>query len=244
MNETFRRPMPKGIAALILLAGMLPAGAAADDKPSAILIGGSQAGSRDSYSYLGFVMPALDGQVGQGWYVRAVASWISYRYDKDVDGRTVEVRAKAPGVDAGLGYAWRSAASSADLSLAVGARHTSLSPDVQTDGPKGSNFTLTPQVMAQHSFGPSVDADLLANYSFGTQDRFARARLGLHPNSRWRTGVEAAVAAGADYRNTRAGLFAGTSFASGWWVDLSAGRSHSRDGKQGNYLSVALSKSL
>ena len=175
-----------------------------------------------------------------------MASWLTYRYDTVVDASPVEVRASAPGMEAGLGYAWSGygwsgASFSGDLSIALGARYTRLRPDVPTDGPKGTRLTLTPQWASRHDFSSHVNADVLASYSFGTRDRFVRARLGLHPIPPWRVGIEGVLSAGTDYRNVQRGGFVGAPIAPGWWVDLNAGRARSRDGKASSYIGISTS---
>ena len=230
--------------AAVLTAASGAAAQAPPAQPVRLLIAGAQGSSEGSYSYAGVLQPIWGGQLGNGWYRKVLASWLAYRYDTERDGEDVTVRARAPGLEGGLGHVWNRGAFKSDLSLSVGVRHTRLRPDVPTDGPKGTRATLMPQWYASYAFSPRVDAEWLASYTIGTRDRFARVRLGLRPVSGWRVGPEAVVQAGPEYRNRQFGLFAGTLVAAGVTVDVNAGQARSREGKESAYLGVAVSKTF
>ena len=234
------------IAALFASVLLTPGAArAAEPASQTLLIGGGQASANSGFGYAGAILPWQGAQVGQGWFTKAVASWVSYRYGTLVGGSTVEVRANSPGVEGGVGYAWgMGTAFTGDASLALGARYTSISPEVPTDGPKGARVMLTPQVFGRYDATPFVNAELRASYSFGTRDRFAKARLGWHPAPPWRVGLELVQAAGTTYRDVQRGVFAGAPVAPGWWVDVNAGSSRARDGKQGHYIGLSTSRVL
>lgn len=207
-------------------------------------IAGLQLSPDNSYSYLGWLRPVWGGSLGRGWYHKTVGSWLTYRYDTDHEGRQVEVRARAPGVETGLGHVWQHDSLQVDLSVSAGVRHTRRRPDVASEGPGGTQLTLTPQLSLRQAWGPRTDGELLASYSFGTRGRFARARLGWRPQASWRGGVEASIAAGPDYRNDQIGLFAGRQVAPGLTLDFNAGRAHARDSGHSAYLGVAASKTF
>lgn len=234
-------------ARIALLFACASAGAANGAEPAAqyLLIGGGQASANSGFVYAGAIVPWQGAQVGQGWFTKGVASWVSYRYGTLVGSSLVDVRANSPGVEGGVGYAWgMGSAFTGDASLALGARYITVSPDVPTDGPKGARVMLTPQVFGRYDFNSFVNAELRASYSFGTRDRFAKARLGWHPAPPWRVGLELVQAAGTTYSDVQRGVFAGAPVAPGWWVDVNAGSSRARDGKQGRYIGISTSRVL
>ncbi|MES2887716.1 MAG: cellulose biosynthesis protein BcsS [Pseudomonadota bacterium] len=214
---------------------------AASSSPD-LLIAGSQGSSDTHYSYVGTLVPMWGGTLGQGWFRKTVASWLTYRFDTVQAGQNVTVRAQAPGIEGGLGYAWNAPGRAADVSLSIGARHTRLDPDVSTAGTRGTELTLTPQGFIRQDLNRWLDADVLASYSFGTEGRFARGRLGTRVVPNWRIGVEGVQVAGPDYRSLQRGVFASTSLSNGMSLDLNAGQARARDGKTAAYVGVALSK--
>ena len=242
-DRTLARTRTRTALLVAIACGWHIASAAADDRPAPLLIGGGQASANSGFAYIGALQPWRGATVGDGWFTKGVASWVSYRYDTVVEGRTVDVRANAPGLEGGVGYAWGSGtAFTGDASLALGARYTRYSPDVPTDGPKGARATVTPQLFVRYDFTSFVNAETRASYSFGTRDRYAKVRLGWHPAPPWRVGVETVAASGTTYRDTQRGVFAGAPVAPGWWVDVNAGTSRARDGKQGSYVGVSSSR--
>ena len=215
--------------------------AAAADEPSILLIGGSQGSAVSSYTYLGAIKPMVGASVGRGGFYKTVASWLTYRYDTEIGGANVDVQASAPGIETGVGYAWDSVSFKSDVSLVAGVRNTRLRPDVDTDGPSGARLTLTPQLSSRVLLTRSLEADVIASYSFGTRGQFARVRVGAEPAAGWRAGLEAMLAAGPDYRNLQRGGFVGTSVAPGWFVELNAGRAEPHSGSSSSYIGISFS---
>lgn len=245
MHQLLSRGGMRAAASLALLLAAGGAACAADAVSPTLLIGGGQASANSGYTYLGAIRPWRGANLGEGWFTRGVASWVSYRYGTVVAGNTVDVRANAPGLEGGIGYAWGAgSAFTGDASLALGARTTQVTPDVPTEGPKGTRATLTPQVFVRYDVTSFINAEMRASYSLGTRDRFAKLRLGWHPAPPWRVGVEMVSAAGTTYRDVQRGVFAGAPVAPGWWVDVNAGSSRAREGKQGAYLGVSTSRVL
>ena len=219
------------------------AGDAPADAPGMLMIGGVQGSSVNSYAYVGLIRPMRGATPGHGFFWRGVASWLTYRYDTRPAGAAadIEVKASAPGIDGGAGWAWDDGSFSGDVSLAAGVRHTSLSPDVEP-GRRPTRLTVTPQLALRYRFSGRIDADAIGAVSSGTRDSFARARLGAEPISGWRAGVEAVVASGPNYRNVNRGLFAGTGVARGWWIEVNAGRTTPQGGQPpSTYAGVSVS---
>ncbi|ART53319.1 hypothetical protein CBP34_18880 [Acidovorax carolinensis] len=226
------------------LAALLCAGGLAQGQETQrLFIGGSQASSAGSYTYAGQIAPLEGARVGQGWFHKSVASWLTYRYDTDVQGLPVQARAGAAGFETGWGYAWDGDRLQGDVALSVGLRHTRLRPDaVRASGEHGTRITLTPQISARYLITPQWDADMLASYSAGTRSRFARARVGWRPaDTAWRVGLEATLSQGKDYRTEQAGLFAGHSIGAGWFLEINAGQAKPRDGKSTPYIGLSAS---
>jgi len=235
------RRVPSSVAICAALSG-LAFTAAAQQAPQ-LVIGGSQISSESSYTYLGVITPVQGARLGQGWFQKTVGSWLTYRYDTEHNGAPVGVRASAPGIETGMGYAWQGESLKGDVSLTVGVRHTRLRPaDVPTDGPEGTQLTLTPQLAAGYQFSRTVDADLIASYSLGTRSRFARLRWGFQPGGDWRAGLEGVLSQGPDYRNLQRGVFVGLPLAQGWFIDVNAGQVQPRDGQRTPYVGLSFSR--
>lgn len=219
---------------------LLPGLACAQTPAQTLFIGGAQGSAENSYTYAGWIRPFAGGRVGDGWYGKVIASWLAYRYDGNVGGQPVEVKANAPGLEAGVGRIWTSGAWRQDLSLSVGARHTRIRPEGANSGAAGTRATLTPQYALAYDPTLRLGADLLAAYALGTGDRFGRLRGGWRPAAGWRLGVEGVVAAGRDYRNRQAGLFGGTQLGP-VWLEVAGGQAQSRDGRDSGYFGISLS---
>lgn len=225
--------------AALLCAGM-PAQA---QEAQQLFIGGSQGSSAGTYTYAGQIAPLEGARVGQGWFRKTVASWLTYRYDTDLAGLPVQARAGAAGIESGWGYAWDGEQLKADVSLSLGLRHTRLRPDaLRADGEHGTRIMLTPQVSARYLINSQWDADMLAAYSTGARSRFARARVGMRPaDTGWRLGLEASLSQGKDYRTEQTGVFAGRSIGAGWFLEVNAGQAKPRDGKSTPYIGLSVS---
>jgi hypothetical protein len=218
-------------------------GHAEEAKPQTLFIGGVQGSSAGTYTYAGHIAPLQGARVGQGWFYKNVASWLTYNYNTDIGGAPVQARAGAAGFETGLGYAWEHQQLTGDVSLLVGVRNTRLWPlALRAEGDHGTHATLTPQVAARYQFSSRWNADVLASYSMGPQSSFSRGRLNWHPGDKtWRIGVEVSLSEGEDYRTKQTGLFAGRPLGSGWFVEMNAGQAQSKDGNNTPYVGVSFS---
>jgi hypothetical protein len=213
----------------------------ADDKPT-LWIGGTQHSEDSDYTYLGAIRP-LDGQsFEQGWYWQAIASWLSYEYDLSIGGQPDTLKARAPGVEVGLGHRWSSDDWNLALSLSAGYRDYRLSPDVRTEKPEGSTLSLIPQLQFNYAIAETVSLGLLSNWAIGPQSTFNRLRLGYQPNWRWQLGPELYYQEGRNYRVKQAGLFASRILDSGLNIELNAGLAETQDQSGSGYIGFALSK--
>lgn len=228
----------------VLLGLFIATGAhAKDDDP--LFIGGVQASSDSSYTYAGIITPIWGGKLGQGWFNRTIASWLTYEYSTTVNGADRTVRAKAPGVETGLGYAWAGANYGIGLSAAIGYRYFKVSPDLPDEDPQGGVVTFSPQVQANYAFTKRWDTDLIASHTFAgksAESTFGRLRFGFKPRQDWRLGIEGIHQEGENYRIEQSGLFATKYLANGWGVELSGGNANSKDGNDSAYMGLAVSK--
>ncbi|HVL43811.1 MAG TPA: cellulose biosynthesis protein BcsS [Acidovorax sp.] len=229
----------------LLWVGLSCAGAlaSAQDAAPRLYIGGSQGSSAGTYTYAGQIVPLEGARVGQGWFQKTVASWLTYQYDTTVAGAPTEAKAGAAGIEGGWGYAWDTERFKGDASLSLGLRHTQLRPAAaRADGQHGTRVTLTPQIGARYLFTPRWDADVLASYSAGTHSSFGRARMGVRPgDTEWRLGLEATLSQGKDYRTQQTGVFAGRNLGTGWFLEVNAGQARPRDGKSTPYVGLSAS---
>ena len=234
---------PRAAAAWLALAASAAPAMAQERAAQGLYIGGSQGSSAGTYTYAGQIVPLEGARVGQGWFRKHIASWLTYRYDTDVGGTPIRARAGAAGLETGWGYAWDTEHFQGDVSLGLGVRHTRLRPALaRVDGEHGTRVTLTPQVAARYLLTPHWDASLLASYSLGAHSSFARARTGVQPQgSSWRLGVETSLSKGRDYRTQQVGVFAGRPVGTGWFVEVNAGHARPKDGKDSPYVGVSLS---
>lgn len=236
MNTAFRTQIGFGLLTL------LAAGQAFAQQSSYLGISGFQASSDASYGFAGVIVPFDGGQVGEGPYYKAIVSWLRYEYNTPLGNQQIGIRANAPGIEAGAGYAFKGENYGIDVSATLGYRNISVKPFVPPDEKEGNVFTLNPQVQARYQFAPTVDADLIASYAFGQDTSFSRARLGWKPEATWRTGVEAIRQSGANYRVNQQGLFAVKQLQNGLAVEFSGGRAESRDGSTSGYGGLGLAK--
>lgn len=236
-------------SALILTLLSMPMFAQADEGVQAekvaartLIFGGTQQSNQSNYTYLGAIRPIWGGELGQGWFQSLIASWLAYQYEVTFNNQPDTLKAKAPGIDAGLGYAWTGHDYTLNFSVAAGYRHYNLSPNVPGEKPEGSVFNLTPQIQAGYQLTKLIDIALLSNYSFGQQSNFNRVRLGAKYIDNWHLGLEAMYQEGRNYRIQQHGLFATHYFNNGVSLELSGGQLKSQDDKTTGYFGVAFSK--
>lgn len=212
--------------------------------PSSLVIAGSQVSEGSSYSYAGLLTPLSGDSLGQGWFTKVIGSWLTYRYTTTINQAQTRVDARAPGIEAGPGYAWSGTNYHLDASATLGYRQVRLTPTIPADESKGSGWFVAPQLQARYDFTRSIDGDLIVSYAFRQHNSFDRARLGWKPSENWRVGVETVLLHGDDYRIRQNGVFASTSFDNGLSLSFSAGRSTPRDETRSTYVGIAFSTSM
>lgn len=240
-KSTDLRPA-RQISASVLAATLSLLACAESHAQASLYLAGIQTSSTTTYTYVEQVKPLAGATLGQGWYSKARLSWLDYNYAVTQNNADVKVSANAPGLEAGMGYAWQSKDFRVDLSASAGYRYLSLKPALPADEKTGGIFTLKPQVQARWQMHPLLDADLIADTTIGMHSAFVRSRLGWRAHPDWRIGVESMQQNGSNYRIRQTGLFAATPLSNGVGLEFNTGRTEPRDGQAGNYLGVGLSR--
>ena len=218
---------------------MFPVQAADQER---LLIGGTQISELNTFSYIGMLSPFTGSKIGEGWYSKIIASWLTYEYDTSDDNLDVTAKAKAPGLDLGVGYSWTGANYGVSLGLSGGYRHINISPRLPDEDPQGDVFTITPDIQARYRFNEKFDTDIISSYAFGQQAFFSRTRLGWHPHQDWRVGVEVFWQKGQNYKNRQLGIFGSSYLKNGFSYELSGGVSENDNGATSPYVGVSFAK--
>jgi hypothetical protein len=186
-----------------------------------VVFSGAEGSSNSSYTYL--------------------VSMIRYRFSSTERGPSEDVYGTVPGIEGGVGYAWRFGARTLDLSATVGSRNIRLSPFEPKDEHTGQVVTLNPQLMAYAPLIGRFDADLIANYALGLGSSFARLRAGFRSAERWRTGIETKHLKGHHYETQAAGVFVAIPLSGKFTLELTAGKEKPRDEPSVSYGGMAFS---
>lgn len=227
---------------LLLSASLLASCAAWSQEPTNVFFGGAQYSSDSSYTFAGLLRPMTGAKLGEGWYQKAVASWLTYRYNTNINGQNYDIHASAPGIEAGVGYGWKGDAYALDLSGAVGYRRARVTPIVPANEVSGNVFTFNPQIQASYSFTPKLEASAIASYAFGQKSAYGRGRLAYKIDPTWFAGLQETYLKGPNYRINQHGLVLGRRLGDGYAVEVSFGQSRPRDGGNAGYISVGLSR--
>ena len=229
---------------LSALALMLSLSTAHAESPVNVMFAGTQGSPRSSYAYLGAIAPMEGAELGRGAYSKAVLSWLDYRYNSNERGPQTEINARGAGLELGVGYAWRYERSTFDLSATLGYRDLRVTPFAPADQKSGGVLTLNPQVAASTRLTDTVDADLMANYSFGLRSSWARARIGAKPSGSWRAGIEATILDGPNYSIRQQGVFISLPVDAVTSLEFTVGRAKPRDDDASTYVGIGFARSF
>jgi Cellulose biosynthesis protein BcsS len=216
--------------------------AAFAEDASNVFFGGAQYSRNSSYTYAGLLRPMADAKAGEGWYEKAVASWLTYRYATNLNGQDYEIRSSAPGVEGGVGYAWKGDTYTFDLSGTIGYRHARVTPIVPPNEVTGNVWTFNPQLQASLAFTPKVEASTIASYAFGQKSAYVRGRLAYKIDPAWFAGLQETYLKGPNYRINQHGLVVGRSLGNGYAAEISFGQSKPRNESSTGYVAVGLSR--
>ncbi len=167
------------------------------------LTGGEVAGDGNAYAFAGAIKPLGRGsKLGQGWVQRYWLDWAGYRFD--VGGE--EIRARAPGVSAAVGYQRGIAGGYMAGYVGLGYRDTRLSPDKPQVKARGgqSSFQMLGEI--DRRINDQWRFTGAAHLAFGPDSYWTRAKF-LFPTASgpyWR-GVEIVFQGDSDYRAVKAG---------------------------------------
>lgn len=215
--------------------------AAAQDG-SNVFFGGAQYSQDSSYTYAGLLRPVAGAKPGEGWYQKAVASWLTYQYVFNMNGQDVEIRSSGLGAEVGAGYAWKGGNYTVDLSGSVGYRHVRVTPIVPPNEVTGNVWTFTPQVQASLAVTPKIEASTIASYAFGQKSAYARGRLAYKIDPVWFAGIQETYLKGPNYRTNQHGVVVGRNLGNGYAAEVSVGQSKPRNESGTGYVAVGLSR--
>lgn len=228
---------------LLLLAGLCSVGAAWAGDDAAIVLGGTEVSSSNTYTQAGMIMPLPGNTVRQGWHVPVFVSDLSYNYKTLQNGQSVQVRATVPGVRAGMGYQWLVDNTDWGVSVSLGYQNTRQQPYIPATGKQGAAWIVLPQAGVRSQFLPQWDVDVLANYALGQHAYWSRGRLGYQARWDWRGGLELGAQAGSNYRILKRGLFVATPVWGGAMLEMNAGLQSNIDFSNQGYWGLAVSRS-
>lgn len=219
----------------------LPTAARAQEL-TGVAIGGVQYSPDSSYTYAGMLKSFPGGRLGEGWYSKVIASWLTYRYDTNINGTDYEIRARAPGIEGGVGYGWKRDRYTLSLSASIGLRHITVKPIVPENEETGNVWTFNPQLQGSLALTPKVEASTLASYAFGQESAYAQARLAWKPNGTWFVGLQEIYLKGRNYRINQHGIVVGRPVGNSYTFEVSGGRSRPRNGDSTGYFALGLSR--
>lgn len=210
-------------------------------RAESLMIAGTTLSNTSSYTYVGMVDPLGGGEIGKGWFASYIGSYLTYDYQTLVGAALTDISATAPGLDAGLGYAWSDSNYWLNISAMLGYRDFSLDPDVPTETPRGGQEALTLQLQWDRQWQSGINLNLLTSYSAGPDTSFLRLRMARAAFDGWRLGPEFVYQKGENYQIDQLGLVVYRPRPN-WSWEFALGESTNQDGESGAYLTVALVK--
>lgn len=233
------------LLALMLIACVPPTYSYADAVDSrSVVLAGSEYSSNNGYSHIGMVTPLAGDTLERGFNLPVFLYLVEYSYSTTQNNRFVTVRAKVPGVSAGLGYQWIVGDTSLGLATSLAYQNTRQTPYIPATGAQGSVVILLPQMHVNYRLTPFTAADFMANYSIGQSAYWSHFRLGQQISNEWRVGPELGLQGGKNYRVSKVGVFAATPIAHGIMLEMNSGIQAAPALPSRVYVGLALSKSL
>lgn len=168
------------------------------------LTGVELAEKHNSYAFVGAITPlASDAALGQGWVQRYWLDWVEYRFDSDGE----EVRARAPGFSAAVGYQQSSSIGFWGAYAGAAYRETTLTPDRPKAEVRGSQSSLQLLGELDRRFAQRWRFAGAIQFSAGPDSYWSRAKF-LNKSSTvnfWQ-GVEIVFQGDPDYKAYKLGL--------------------------------------
>jgi len=213
---------------VILMLGLGQAPAPAQAQSGHFLAGG-EASARDFYTYVGAVLPLPGNRLGQGFVQRY---WLDY-FGYEFQGAPGEVRARAWGAEALVGYQTSSQRNWGSLYVGVRYTDTTLTPADPGADVSGSAFGVKVLAEGETWLDERWRVNGIASYAFAQSGYWVRGRaLRTLPN-RLHLGPEVVLAGNPDYDTQRYGLVLGGFRALGGSLDVKGGYSTGSSGSSG-----------
>ncbi|MDO8705324.1 MAG: cellulose biosynthesis protein BcsS [Sulfuricaulis sp.] len=167
------------------------------------LTGIELAEKHNAYGFAGAITPlAPDAEFGQGWVQSYWLDWVEYRFGSDGE----EVRARAPGFSASLGYQQSNSKGFWAAYAGAGYRKTTLTPDRLNAEVRGSQSALLLMAEMDRRVAMSWRFVGAVQLAAGPDTYWTRAKF-LHATSAsvW-YGMEIIFQGDPDYHATKVGL--------------------------------------
>jgi hypothetical protein len=168
-------------------------------------LGGAEIAEQGSaYAFAGAIVPlGPDAALGQGWVQRYWLDWVEYRFDSEGE----QVRARAPGFSASLGYQNSDGAGSWAVYAGVGYRDTDLTPDRPNAKVRDAQSALLLLAETDRRFAEAWRFTGAIQYSAGPDSYWSRAKfLRKSSNASFWRGVEIVFQGDPDYKAYKLGL--------------------------------------
>ena len=147
--------------------------------------------------------PLPGSTLGNGFVQRYWAEYLTYEY---VGGSDQDIEAKAPGVEAALGYQKGYETGYFGVYAGLYHRNVSLSPDDPNSSVRGSQTRLRVQLEVEQRFATAWRVNGIASYVFVQESYWTRARLLRAVRGPLLFGVEAVVQGDPEYKGNQVGL--------------------------------------
>jgi hypothetical protein len=201
---------------------------------------GLESGSRhDTYAFVGAVAPlAPDATLGKGWVQRYWLDWLEYRFDSNSE----EVRARAPGASAMLGYQASDPLGFVAAYAGLGYRNTKLKPDQPDAETRGGQTALQLLGEVDHRITSDCRLTGAVQLSLGPDSYWTRIKFLNKPSTVafWH-GVEVVFQGDPDYRTFKAGFVLDEwGVGRGLAANFKLGASRTKGLKTGAYAGIEL----
>lgn len=156
-----------------------------------------------AYTFAGAVTPLdPDSALGQGWVQRYWLDWVKYRFDSEGE----EVRARAPGFSASLGYQRSDNSGFWAAYAGAGYRNTDLTPDRPNAKVRGSQSALLLLGETDRRFAEEWRFAGAVQFSAGPDSYWSRAKfLNKSPGATFWQGIEIVYQGDPDYKAYKLG---------------------------------------
>jgi hypothetical protein len=206
-SRSFFTPPP--VSALVIAAVLWTAAGLAWPQPSHArewlgLTGVEMAEQGSAYAFAGAIVPfGGDAVLGQGWVQRYWMDWVEYRFDSEGE----QVRARAPGFSASLGYQNSDGTGSWAAYIGAGYRDTDLTPDRPNAEVRDAQSALLLLAETDRRFAGTWRFVGAVQYTAGPDSYWSRAKfLRKSSSAPFWLGVEMVFQGDPDYKAHKLGL--------------------------------------